>query len=231
MAKTNSPVSYGGSVQNFFDLLSSATRKQGGNLGEAIVLLGKPENSGAIDELAGITARVSKQHQAALEVAERVRVVNKTTIEVNLASPPKLPFDSAAIEHNAGGGWVRVEKKKDGHLYIDGKKFLLHLEGGQKTGVIVGKKLREMLAGKSVLHPNIMDALFDYQHLIPDYCKQDERGRTRYIFFWGVVYRGSDGDLYVRCLYWLDGAWRRNYRWLDVGFDVRRPAPVSASNT
>lgn len=228
MAKYNNPVSYGGSVQNFLDLLSAATRKQGGNLGEAIVLLGQPENSDVVDELAGITARVSKQYQAKLEAAERVRVVNKTTLVVNLASAPKLPFDGVTVKHNAGGGWVKVEKKKDGHLYVNGKKVLLRLEEGQKVGVVGGHELRKALTGKSTLHPNVMDALFDYPHMIPEYYKQDSQNRTLYICFWDVIY-GSAGGLCVRFLFWFDGAWQRDYHWLDGVFGVRGPAAVSAS--
>ena len=177
MAKSDNPVSYGGSVQNFFDLLVTATRKQGGNLGEAIVLLGRPENADAIDELAGIIARVSKRHQAKLEASRRVKVVNDTTISVNLASAPNLDFGGATVKYNMGGGWVKVEKKKDG-LYVDGKKVLLHLEEDQKSGAIRGYKLRKVLARKNTLHPNIMDALFDYPRMLPEVYKQDSQGRT-----------------------------------------------------
>src|SRR3989344_3815866 len=41
---------------------------------------------------------------------------------------------------------------------------------------------------------------------------------------------GNAGDnLYVRYLYWNDGAWHRNYNWLDNDFDVQNPAAVSAT--
>lgn len=228
MAKTDTLVSVAGTFQETAVLLDAAVRKRGGTLSEAIILLGKPEHSADVDSVADILARICNVQKAALEVAERVRVVNKTTIMVNLASAPKLPTDGFSIEKNFGGGWVKVERKKDS-LYIDGRKVALHLEEGQKTGVVRGHTLRDALTGKPVLHPNIMDALFDHQHLIPESWKQDEQGRTRYIFFWGVIYRGPDDDLCVRYLYWDEGAWGRDYGWLHGGFDGQRPAAVSAS--
>lgn len=233
MAKnTDSAVSLTGKYQNAVTLVSEATAKQGGSLGDALELLGKPEYSGEVDSLAAILARVCKQHQAKLEAAERVKVVNKTTLLVNLASDPKLPFDGTTVKHNAGGGWVKVEKRKDGHLYVNGKKVVLHLEDSQKAGVVGGHKLREALTGKATLHPNIMDALCDYApHMIPEYCKQDSQGRTLYICFWEVIYGRAGGGLYVRCLYWDDGAWRRDCYWLGDGFGVQDPAAVSASNS
>lgn len=39
----------------------------------------------------------------------------------------------------------------------------------------------------------------------------------------------ADGDLYVRYLYWNDGAWQRNYNWLGGDFGVQNPAAVSAT--
>jgi len=41
--------------------------------------------------------------------------------------------------------------------------------------------------------------------------------------------RDSNGNLYVRYLYWNNGAWHRNYNWLDNDFDVQNPAAVSAT--
>ncbi len=41
--------------------------------------------------------------------------------------------------------------------------------------------------------------------------------------------RNSDGNLYVRYLYWDDGAWNRNYNWLDNDWNVQNPAAMLAS--
>mgnify|MGYP001594284550 FL=1 len=228
MAKTEAIISMAGSYQTTASALSDEVTKQGGSLSQAVVLLGTSEYANELGSVASILAQMCKQHQAKLEAAERVKVVNKTTLLVNLASEPKLPFDGATVKHNAGGGWVKVEKRKDGHLYVNGKRVVLHLEEGQKAGVVGGHELRKALVGKDTLHPNIMDALCDYApHMIPEYCKQDSQGRTLYICFWEVVYGDADGSLCVRFLFWRGGAWRRDYRWLGRGFDVQDPAAVS----
>ena len=227
MAKTDAIVSMAGSFQTTATLLDAATRERGGSLSEALVLLGTAQYKNDLDSVADIIARVSQKHKAVAEAAERVKVVNKTTIMVNLASAPVLPFDNAAIEHNAGGGWVKVEKKKDG-LYVNGEKVVLRLAPAQKTGTIRGHELRTEL-GNNVLHPNILDALYDHAHLIPDDFKQDEQGRTRYIFFWGVIFRDSYGHLFVRFLAWPGGTWGRYYSWLGLDFGVGFPAASLAS--
>jgi hypothetical protein len=36
--------------------------------------------------------------------------------------------------------------------------------------------------------------------------------------------RNSDGNLYVRYLYWNDGRWQTNWNWLDNEFDDQNPA-------
>lgn len=41
--------------------------------------------------------------------------------------------------------------------------------------------------------------------------------------------RNSDGNLYVRYLYWNDGQWNWNYNWLDNEFSEQNPAAVSAT--
>jgi len=163
---------------------------------------------------------------------QRIRLTgNKNLIWVNLDAPLKLPFDGAEPkpDQNAPSGWVKVERRKTG-LYVDDKKIVLHLDEGQKDGkVMVGTKLAEALTGKSVEHPNILDALMEHTHLIPDEFKQDGQGRTICIFFWAVKFRDRDGDLCVRYLYWDDGAWRSHYDWLGSFWGDRNPAAVRAS--
>jgi hypothetical protein len=41
--------------------------------------------------------------------------------------------------------------------------------------------------------------------------------------------RDSNGNLYVRYLYWNDGKWNWNYNWLDNKWDDQNLAAVSAS--
>jgi len=160
---------------------------------------------------------------------QRIKVLSDVVIMVNLDVAPRLPFDGAAVEKNEGGGWVKVEKRKDG-LYIDGRKVVLYLSERQKNGqTIKGYELREEVSGKLVLHPNILDALLEHSHLIPEDWKKDENGNTRYILFWAVIFRDSGGRLCVRSLHWDGGKWDWICGWLSHGFSSGGPAAVCAS--
>jgi len=155
------------------------------------------------------------------------RKVSDTAIEVNLGASSKLPFDGAMVEWTLPGktGWVRLELK-DGKLYQDGVEFNLHLDPGQKDGKwIKGHELREKL--KDVpghMHPNVIDALMENVHLIPESWK-----RAGYIFVWRVGFRDQDGDLCVRCFCWNGGRWCVYCGWLADGWRDHSPAAVSAS--
>ena len=41
--------------------------------------------------------------------------------------------------------------------------------------------------------------------------------------------RNSDGNLYVRYLYWNGDRWNWNYNWLDNDFNDNNPAALSAT--
>lgn len=155
--------------------------------------------------------------------------VSETAINVNLGFSPKLPFDGAEIEKHVGSGWVPVEKRIDG-LYVDGRKVILHLSRRQQNGKwLKGHDLRDELTGKPVLNANILDALYENAHLIPEDWKRDETGNILYIFFWGTVFRCASGLPYVRFLYFLDGRWDRLYFWLVDDWVSGNPAAVLAS--
>jgi hypothetical protein len=79
---------------------------------------------------------------------------------------------------------------------------------------MTGHNLREELSGKKVLSAIILDYLMAHSELIPESWKKDEKGNTIFIFFWGTIFRRSDGYLYVRYLYWNDGLWQAHYSWL-----------------
>jgi len=160
------------------------------------------------------------------ESVERIRVINNTTIIVNLGATPKLPFNGAEVESHIGEGWAIVEKKVDG-LYVNGRKVILYLSKKQQNS---GGELCEKLRGKPVLNANILDALADNPHLIPEDWKRDENNNTRFIFFWATIYRGADGRLCVRCLCFSDaGLWHRRCYWLGFDWGDDNPAALLAS--
>ncbi|MEK7603632.1 MAG: hypothetical protein AAB461_00745 [Patescibacteria group bacterium] len=145
---------------------------------------------------------------------QRVHVVNATTLMVNLDAAPRLPFGVATVESHTTGGWVRVQRLNDG-LYVDGRKVILHLSELPKIRKsLKGYELRYELMGKPVLNANILDALYENTHLIPEDWKRDEAGKVRFIYFWETTYRDSDADiLCVRGLYFFSGMWKLDYGW------------------
>lgn len=125
-------------------------------------------------------------------------------------------------------GWKVEEHKKGGQLKLDLSKVRLHLSPNQMDGkAIEGNKLRKELASEPVLNANVLDYLLAHPDLIPEDWKRDEKGNTRYIFFWGTIYRRSHGSLSFRYLYFYGGAWDWGNYWLDDDWVGNFPAAVS----
>lgn len=126
--------------------------------------------------------------------------------------------------------WKVEEHIKCGQVDWDPSQFKLQLSPNQKDGKsIQGHKLRKELFGLPTPNANLLDYLLEHPHLIPEEWKRDENGNTRYIFFWGTIYRHSDGSLYVRYLYFSEGHWQADYRYLGSEFDGDNPSIVRAS--
>ena len=138
---------------------------------------------------------------------------------IDCDADPFLPNGCKVEEHQKGGQWK-----------WDPKQVKFFLSDGQKGGkTIEGNKLRKELAKKSVFNANVLDYLLAHPHLIPEEWKKDEQGNTRYIFFWGTIYRFRDGNLYVRCLFWFDGRWLWSGLWLGRDWNDLDPAALRAS--
>ena len=133
-------------------------------------------------------------------------------MKIDSSKKPNIPYDDWTIEsHDTSLG------------KIDPTKIELYLDESQKSGYIEGNKLLGKLKDKPVLNATVLDYLFEHQELIP------ESWKGKYVYFWGTVYHGSSGNLYVRCLYFYDGAWRRDSDWLDIGWFGSAPAALLAS--
>ena len=117
-----------------------------------------------------------------------------------------------------------VSHQRDGRFVFDPTKIKLYLSPNQKNGKFIkGEQLQTELANESVLNANILDYLLANPIIIPDEWK------GKCIFFWGTVYRGSRGGLYVRYLYFRGGEWRSDDDWLGRGWRGGDPAAVRAS--
>ena len=165
----------------------------------------------------------------------RVRVVDETTILVNLDAVPRLPFGVATVESHTGTGVVQVQRLNDG-LYVCGRKVVLYpsenlseLQKGRR--LIRAYDFRYEESGKPVLNANILDALYENTHLFPEEYKKDELGKIRFICLQETVYRDPCVDvLCVRGLYFLNGTWRRDYSWFRDGWMVARPVNIESKN-
>lgn len=119
-------------------------------------------------------------------------------------------------------GWSVEEHKKCGLCKFASAETFLYLSEKQKKGIISGHDLRKDLADKPVMNANVLDYLLAHPELIP------EEWKGKYIFFWGTIYRGSDGNLYVRCLGWDGSKWGWGYCWLGDGFNSNNPAALAS---
>ncbi|MCX6778728.1 MAG: hypothetical protein NTU97_00660 [Candidatus Magasanikbacteria bacterium] len=121
-------------------------------------------------------------------------------------------------------GWKVEEHKKGGQFLLDPTKVRLRLSHYQQGGRITsGYDLRKELAGIRVLNACVLDYLLAHPELIP------ESWKSKYVYFWGTIYRGAGGNLYVRSLCWNDGGWYGSCRWLGRDWHGCGPAAVVAS--
>lgn len=121
-------------------------------------------------------------------------------------------------------GWKVEEHRKNGQLEWDPKKVVLHLSDVQKKGgVISGNDLRKLLANEQVLNANVLDYLLANPHLIP------EEWKGKAVFFWGTIFRHSDGNLCVRYLRWNGDRWHWLGYWLGDVWGSDGPAVRLAS--
>jgi len=119
-------------------------------------------------------------------------------------------------------GWSVEEHKKGGPLKFDPSKISLYLSKKQKKGSIEGNDLRKELANQPVLNANVLDYLLAHPELIP------EEWKGKAVFFWGTIYRNSDGSLYVRYLLWRGSEWGWCYFWLGSDFHSDDPAALAS---
>jgi hypothetical protein len=137
--------------------------------------------------------------------------VGKLNAIDDLDQDPFVPEDFVVEEHCPGGQWE-----------FNAAKIELFLTKEQTKGSVVGNDLRKELKDKEVLNANVLDYLLAHPELIPDAWKD------KAVFFWGTIYRRSDGRLYVRCLGWGGDKWDWYDYWLDSRFGSRNPAAVAS---
>ncbi len=148
-----------------------------------------------------------------LPKAKKARPAKTLAIVIDLDADPFEP-----------SGWKVEKHTPGGQFTFDPSQVRLHLDTGQQNGkYIEGNKLRTQLEKE----PTMNAVLLDWYLANPQYIP--EEWKSKYVFFWGTIYRGRRGYLYVRYLDWLGDRWIWSYDWLDVDWDGDYPALVRAS--
>jgi hypothetical protein len=120
--------------------------------------------------------------------------------------------------------WVEDHQKSGQFKWCASKVSLYLSKAQEKCKWIEGHYLREHLKGQPVLNANVLDYLLANPHIIPVEWKGKD------VFFWGTIYRVSNGSLWIRYLCWrIEYRWHWNVRLPADTFGDNDPAAVSAS--
>ncbi len=124
-------------------------------------------------------------------------------------------------------GWTVEEHRNCGLLDLANAKIDLFRDEGQMSrNGMAGEALRKALAGQPVLNAVVLDYLLEHPSLIP----AEWRGVC--VFFWGTIYRDSEGGLRVRYLSWSMGdkwTWSSNlagYPWSPISPAARAQTDI-----
>jgi len=120
--------------------------------------------------------------------------------------------------------WSVEEHIKGGQLKWGAAKIDLYLCKEQEKGSIEGNQLRKKLKDQTILNACVLDYLIENPNLIP------EEWKNKNVFFWGTIYRDSDGSLCVRGLSWDGDGWGWDYHWLGFHWRGSKTAVVSVAS-
>lgn len=153
-----------------------------------------------------------------------VREVQKGAYEIKAVqhtidcdTDPVVPFQ-----------WVVEEHQKGGIIKFDVSKVRFYLSETQKNrNIDSGENLRKELEGRRVLNSNVLYYLMQNTKFIPEEWKVDEEGKTRFIYFWGTIFKQQNGDSGIFCLYFSSGRWRPEIQPIcNINFGNNHPAAV-----
>lgn len=118
----------------------------------------------------------------------------------------------------------QITSRFTGELTFTPDAVRLYLDAAQQgSGVVKGTELVKSLEGQPVLQANVLDYYIANPELIPVSWKGKD------VFFWGTIYRDSNGDLCVRYLCGDDSVCHWSYDWLGRDCCSMDPAAVPAS--
>jgi len=127
-------------------------------------------------------------------------------------------------------GWTVEEHQKGGQFEFDATRINLCLFGKQKSGLCKGNEIRKGLADRPVLNANVLDYLLANPQLIPWQWSNIWELKRDDVYFWGTIYHGPKGSLFVRCLQSLGRhGWCWSCRSLDDDWGENHTAALRAS--
>jgi len=138
---------------------------------------------------------------------------------IDCGADPVIPYEGWVVHQHQSGGRPRFHSRNLG----------LHVTANQRRKPITGYDLWTQLPRELVLNANVLDFLLDRPEFVPSRWKIGERGGTRYIYFWGTIYRDRADDLHVRGLYWKGDEWSWCHRWLANDWSCNQPAAIRFS--
>lgn len=127
---------------------------------------------------------------------------------------PSIPYPGWTIESDIG------------QKSVDLSKLTLHLEPEQEKSSITGTKLRTRMQSQSPMSAAVLDYLIGHPEETPEEWKQTKDGKIQFVFFWGTIYRDSNGHLFVRYWFCHEGRWQADGHWLGSAWDVQNPSVV-----
>ena len=120
---------------------------------------------------------------------------------IDLDAPPIVAYHwhqvrkEDQLPNAAHGSWPWNPSQLE--LWLSPKQIT---HGSESVDIILAE-----LSSLPVANAHVLDFLLKNQDLIPEKWKKDSLGITRYIEFWGTIYREADGRMSVQSLFWYDG--------------------------
>ena len=106
-------------------------------------------------------------------------------------------------------------------LGLDEGGYISPDEAAELNRDLAAKKISDIASAD---RQNVLDYLLKNSQLIP------EEWKGKAVFFWGTIFRDSDGSLYVRYLHWSGASWqwRNGCRWLGNDFLSCNPSALAS---
>ena len=183
------------------------------------------------------------------EFGRRLTAVFRNDCQLIVGEPKIIPIDRSKPFNPAefvGAGWTIWRGPANGNglsgdeeqdarslalteIDLSAIVFKSTLKPGES--VVNGEeKLKRLKASGDIrLDAGAFKVLWDNRELLPARFKEKTNDNTTFVYCDGTVLRSPNGNRYVLCFYFSDGAWHWGCDWLGRDWDVNGPSAVLAS--